>query len=569
MANFYTDNQDLKFHLNHPLMERIIGLKERNYADKDKYDYAPSDFEDAIDSYDKVMEIMGEVCADVLAPNAEQNDRNGHSIENDHLKYNEQTLQNREALRKAGLWGITLPRRYNGLNLSNVGYMLAAEMIARADGGFCNFYGLQDCAETLYEFASEELKQEYLPQTAEDRSYAMVLTEPDAGSDLQSVQLKATFDEKSGKWLLNGVKRFITNGDADIQLVLARSEEGTRDGRGLSLFVYDKDKNCQIVRRIEDKIGIHGSPTCELVYKDAPARLVGMRKMGLIKYVMSLMYCARLGVGAQSVGISEEAYRQALKYANEREQFGKAIIKFPAVYQMLANMRARVKGMRTLLYETARFVDMSKLLAEIQNNKERALTPEEKTDAKAFKKLADAFTPLLKLFASENCNSICYDSLQIHGGSGYMRDFAIERLTRDARITTIYEGTTQLQVVAAIKAVTTGVFTEQIYWYDNILKDAENLKEERAKLQQMTAEYEAAIRTVEQYKDAEYIDFQARNLVELAGNIIVSYLLFTDSMRDEQYLTDAKVFFKMAQAENRQKIDYINNSNPEDLKMFR
>ncbi len=569
MANFYTDNQDLKFHLNHPLMERIIGLKERNYADKDKYDYAPSDFEDAIDSYDKVMEIMGEVCADVLAPNAEQNDRNGHSIENDHLKYNEQTLQNREALRKAGLWGITLPRRYNGLNLSNVGYMLAAEMIARADGGFCNFCGLQDCAETLYEFASEELKQEYLPQTAEDRSYAMVLTEPDAGSDLQSVQLKATFDEKSGKWLLNGVKRFITNGDADIQLVLARSEEGTRDGRGLSLFVYDKDKNCQIVRRIEDKIGIHGSPTCELVYKDAPARLVGMRKMGLIKYVMSLMYCARLGVGAQSVGISEEAYRQALKYANEREQFGKAIIKFPAVYQMLANMRARVKGMRTLLYETARFVDMSKLLAEIQNNKERALTPEEKTDAKAFKKLADAFTPLLKLFASENCNSICYDSLQIHGGSGYMRDFAIERLTRDARITTIYEGTTQLQVVAAIKAVTTGVFTEQIYWYDNILKDAENLKEERAKLQQMTAEYEAAIRTVEQYKDAEYIDFQARNLVELAGNIIVSYLLFTDSMRDEQYLTDAKVFFKMAQAENRQKIDYINNSNPEDLKMFR
>ena len=568
MANFYTDNEDLKFHLGHPLMKRIIDLREDNtYADAQKYDYAPKDFEDAMDSVEKVVEICGEVCADVIAPNAEANDLEGHSIENDHLKYNPYTTADFQALLKAGAWGITMPRKYDGLNMPNVPYIMVGEMVSRADGGFANFWGLQDCAETILEFASEEIKAEYLPKLAKGATLSMVLTEPDAGSDLQAVQLKAKYDEESGMWLLNGVKRFITNGDADIQLVLARSVEGTTDGRGLSLFVYDKDKHCEIVRRVENKFGIHGSPTCEMVFKDAPAKLIGDERLGLIKYVMSLMYGARLGVGGQSVGISEAAYREALKYAHEREQFKKPIIEFPAVYQLLGNMNAKIKGMRSLLYETARFVDMSKLLQE--KKKLGTLPAELRNDLKYFSKMADAYTPLLKLFSSEWCNSICYDALQIHGGSGYMKDFPIERMVRDARITTIYEGTSQLQVVAAIKGVTTGVFAERMAEYDKMLEESGKFAAQKAKLLELTEDYKAAIEKVTALKNQDYLDFQARNLVEMAGNIIVSYLLFTDSLRGEQFEKPANTFFKLAYADNKQRKTYIDNGEVEDLDNYR
>ncbi|MBQ5550307.1 MAG: acyl-CoA dehydrogenase family protein [Bacteroidales bacterium] len=568
MANFYNDNEDLKFHLGHPLMKRIIDLREDNdYSDAQKYDYAPKDFEDAMDSVEKVMEICGEVCADVIAPNAEANDLEGHSIENDHLKYNPYTTEDFQALLKAGEWGITMPRKYDGLNMPNVPYIMVGEMVSRADGGFANFWGLQDCAETILEFASEEIKAEYLPKLAKGATLSMVLTEPDAGSDLQAVQLKAKYDEESGMWLLNGVKRFITNGDADIQLVLARSVEGTTDGRGLSLFVYDKDKHCEIVRRVENKFGIHGSPTCEMVFKDAPAKLIGDERLGLIKYVMSLMYGARLGVGGQSVGISEAAYREALKYAHEREQFKKPIIEFPAVYQLLGNMNAKIKGMRSLLYETARFVDMSKLLQE--KKKLGTLPAELRNDLKYFSKMADAYTPLLKLFSSEWCNSICYDALQIHGGSGYMKDFPIERMVRDARITTIYEGTSQLQVVAAIKGVTTGVFAERMAEYDKMLEESGKFAAQKAKLLELTSDYKAAIEKVTALKNQDYLDFQARNLVEMAGNIIVSYLLFTDALRGEQFEKPANAFFKLAYADNKQRKTYIDNGEESDLDNYR
>ncbi|MBO7142364.1 MAG: acyl-CoA dehydrogenase family protein [Bacteroidales bacterium] len=568
MANFYNDNEDLKFHLGHPLMKRIIDLREDNeYSDAAKYDYAPKNFEDAMDSVEKVMEICGEVCADVIAPNAEANDLEGHSIENDHLKYNPYTTADFQALLKAGAWGITMPRKSDGLNMPNVPYIMVGEMVSRADGGFANFWGLQDCAETILEFASEEIKAEYLPKLAKGATLSMVLTEPDAGSDLQAVQLKAKYDEESGMWLLNGVKRFITNGDADIQLVLARSVEGTTDGRGLSLFVYDKDKHCEIVRRVENKFGIHGSPTCEMVFKDAPAKLIGDERLGLIKYVMSLMYGARLGVGGQSVGISEAAYREALKYAHEREQFKKPIIEFPAVYQLLGNMNAKIKGMRSLLYETARFVDMSKLLQE--KKKLGTLPAELRNDLKYFSKMADAYTPLLKLFSSEWCNSICYDALQIHGGSGYMKDFPIERMVRDARITTIYEGTSQLQVVAAIKGVTTGVFAERMVEYDKMLEESGKFAAQKAKLLELTSDYKAAIEKVTALKNQDYLDFQARNLVEMAGNIIVSYLLFTDALRGEQFEKPANAFFKLAYADNKQRKTYIDNGEESDLDNYR
>ena len=368
MANFFIDNPDLKFHLSHPMMEKIVALKERNFADKDTFDYAPMDFEDAMDSYDKVLEIVGEICGDIIAPNAEGVDQEGPKIVNNEVVYAKGTQQNLDALVEAGLMGITLPRKYEGLNFPIVPYIMAADIVSRADAGFVNIWGLQDCAETINEFGDEDQKARFLPRISNGETAAMDLTEPDAGSDLQAVQLKASLNEKDGKWYLNGVKRFITNGDGHVALVLARSEEATQDGRGLSMFIYDRNHKAVIVRRLENKMGIKGSPTCELVFKNAPAELVGSRKMGLIKYVMALMNGARLGIGAQSVGISEAAYREGLNYAKERQQFGKPIIKFPAVYELLSTMKAKLDASRTLLYETSRMVDVYKTYMHISRN---------------------------------------------------------------------------------------------------------------------------------------------------------------------------------------------------------
>ncbi|MEG2947631.1 MAG: acyl-CoA dehydrogenase family protein, partial [Bacteroidales bacterium] len=501
MANFYTDTPELKFHLNHPLMKRIVELKERNFTEKDKYDYAPLDFEDTMDSYDKVLEIVGEICGDIIAPNAEGVDHEGPEVVNNRVKYASGTVANLDATRKAGLMGMAMPRRYNGLNFPIVPYIMAADIVSRADAGFENLWGLQDCAETLYEFGSEDQRERFIPRICAGETMSMDLTEPDAGSDLQSVMLKATYSEADGCWLLNGVKRFITNGDADIHLVLARSEEGTKDGRGLSMFIYDKKQGGVNVRRIENKMGIKGSPTCELVYKNAKAELCGDRKLGLIKYVMALMNGARLGIAAQSVGLSQAAYNEALAYAQERMQFGKAIIKFAAVQEILSVMKAKLDASRALLYETARFVDMYKVLEDIQ--RERKLDPEERTEMKKYSKLADAFTPLAKGLSSEYANQNAYDAIQIHGGSGFMKDYACERIYRDARITSIYEGTTQLQVVAAIRHVTTGTYLAQLRTYaeKSVKPELEPLK---TRLIALTDLYEKTVASVVDTKNNEY-----------------------------------------------------------------
>jgi alkylation response protein AidB-like acyl-CoA dehydrogenase len=566
MANYYTDNKDLKFQLGHPLMKKIVANKEMGFVDKDKYDYAPRDFEDAIDNYDRVLDIVGDICGNIIAPNAEAVDHDGPKLENNRVSYASGTQENHEALSRAGLVGMSLPRKYDGLNFSVVPYVMAAELVSRADAGFANIWGLQDCAETLHEFASEEIKAEFLPRFNKGATAAMDLTEPDAGSDLQAVMLKASWDEVRGSWMLNGVKRFITNGDADISLVLARSEEGTLDGRGLSLFVYDKKHDAVSVRRIENKLGIKGSPTCELVFRNAPAKLVGDRKMGLIKYVMSLMNSARLGIGAQSVGISEAAYREALKYANERSQFGKAIINFPAVYEMVTLMKVRTQAIRALLYETARFVDMYKGYTFIQH--ERKLENEERNEMKKYQKLADVFTPLLKLYSSETCNQVAYDSLQVHGGAGFMKDFPIERIYRDARITSIYEGTTQLQVVAAIRGVTTGSYLEQIREYEGMYLEPE-MEHLRKELIAMTDEYDNIVKIVQSHNDNEFLDFHARRLVEMAGNIIIGYVLVADSMRDKEYLQTAEIFVRRGAAENKRNAAFITASEVKDLGMYK
>ena len=564
MANFYTDNSDLKFQLSHPLMQKIVELKEQDFKDSGVYDYAPCSVEDAIDSYDKVMEVMGEICADTIAANAEQVDHDGPVCENGRVTYAAGTAENQRVLTQAGMYGMSLPRQYGGLNFSLVPYVMAEELVSRADAGFANIWGLQGCAETIHEFASEEIKAEFLPRIPQGDTCSMDLTEPDAGSDLQAAMLKAEWCEEKGMWMLNGVKRFITNGDAQIKLVLARSEEGTRDGRGLSYFVHDQKWGGVTVRRIENKLGIKGSPTCELVFKNAPAKLIGERRMGLIKYVMSLMNGARLGVGAQSTGISEAAYREAYKYACERRQFGKAIIEFPAVYEMLAVMKAKLQASRAILYETTRFVDIYKSYGFIAET--RKLTPEERQEMKKYQRYADMFTPVLKMMSSEYCNQNAYDAIQIHGGSGYMKEYPVERIYRDARITTIYEGTSQLQTVAAIRYVTTGAYLAKIREYE-----AEEVAPEFAVLKKtlvdMTAQYEQACALVHGH-DNDYVDFHARRLVEMAGHIIMGWLLVLDAQRCSDFTKSARVFVGKAKSWNQERYDYIAGFTDEDMADF-
>ncbi len=561
MANFYTDNSELKHYLTHPMMEKIVSLKERDFRDKENYDYAPQNYDDAIDSYDKVLEVVGEICGDIVAENAEDVDHQGPRVENGRVIYADGTKRNLDACRKAGLMGMAMPRRFGGLNFPITPYIMAADIVSRADAGFENLWGLQDCAETLYEFGDEDQRSRYLPRVCNGETMSMDLTEPDAGSDLQSVMLKAS-QKEDGSWVLNGVKRFITNGDSDIHLVLARSEEGSRDGRGLSMFVYDKRNGGVTVRRIENKMGIKGSPTCELVYKDAPCELVGSRRLGLIKYVMALMNGARLGIAAQSVGLSEAAYREALSYAKDRRQFGKAIIDFPAVGEILAVMKAKLDASRALLYACARYVDLYKAFEDIE--RERTLTPDEKKECKMFSRLADAFTPLAKGMTSEFANQNTYDAIQIHGGSGFMKDYRCERLYRDARITSIYEGTTQLQVVAAIRHVTTGTYLSRIKEFETQEVCAED-QDIKSTLVFMTQQYANAVEAVTGTKNKEFEDFMARRLVEMAGHIIMGYLLLEDTQRNAAFRRSCHVYVKYGQAEVAKHADFIANFRPEQL----
>ena len=563
MANNYTDHPELKFELNHPLMKRIVELKERDFRDKDSYDYAPLDFEDAMDSYDRVLDITGEIAGTTIADNAEGVDLEGPHHEGDRVRYASGTADNLDAMVKAGLNGMTMPRRYGGLNFPITPYTMCAELVAASDAGFGNIWSLQDCIETLYEFGNEDQHSRFIPRICAGETMSMDLTEPDAGSDLQSVMLKATYSEEEGCWLLNGVKRFITNGDANLHLVLARSEEGTTDGRGLSMFIYDKNSGGVNVRRIENKLGIHGSPTCELVYKNAPAELCGDRKLGLIKYVMALMNGARLGIAAQSVGISQAAYNEGLAYARDREQFGKAIINFPAVYDMLALMKAKLDAGRALLYQCARYVDIYKEHADIA--RERKLTPEERKEQKNFSKLADSLTPLAKGMNSEYCNQNTYDAIQIHGGSGFMMDYPIQRYYRDARITSIYEGTTQLQVVAAIRYVTNGSYLAQAREFEQA-EVSEAMKPLVARAKAMADKLEEATARVKEAGDAAFHDICARHLVEMAADVIMLHLLIHNATANaELFEKSARVYANFSEAEVAKHHTFVMNLRPEDL----
>ena len=566
MANYYTDHPEIEFHLNHPLMKRVVDLKERNYAEKDQFEDAPVNYEDAIENYKRLLDITGDVAANIIEPNSEDVDLEGPHLENGRMIYASKTFENLDATRKAGLWGLSMPRRYGGLNLPKAIFSMASEIIAAADAGFQNIWSLQSCIDTLYEFGSEEQRQKYIPRICAGETMSMDLTEPDAGSDLQRVMLKATQD-KDGTWRLNGVKRFITNGDSDIHLVLARSEEGTKDGRGLSMFIYDKRDGGVTVRHIEHKLGIHGSPTCELVYKNAKAELCGNTRLGLIKYVMALMNGARLGIAAQSVGVEQEAYNEGLAYAKERAQFGEKIINFPAVYDMLSRMKAKLDAGRSLLYCCARYVDIYKALEDIA--RDTKLTPEERQEMKKYTRLADAFTPLAKGMNSEYANQNAYDAISIHGGSGFIMEYKCQRLFRDARIFSIYEGTTQLQVVAAIRYITNGTYLSIIkeMLENEVSDDLKPLKERVAKLVEL---YEAAINKVKEANDQAVHDFLARRLYNMTGDIVMSLLILDDATKaPEMFAKSANVYVRMAEEEVLGHSAYIQNFKAEDLESFK
>ena len=567
MANYYSDHPEFDFYLNHPEMRRVVDLREKGYADKDQYEDAPVNYEDAIENYKRILDITGDVAANIIEPNSESVDLEGPHLENKRMIYASKTYENLDATRKAGLWGISMPRRYGGLNLPNTTFSMLSEIIAAADAGFQNVWSLQSCIDTLYEFGSEEQRQKYIPRICAGETMSMDLTEPDAGSDLQRVMLKASYDEANQCWRLNGVKRFITNGDSDIHLVLARSEEGTKDGRGLSMFIYDKRDGGVDVRHIEHKLGIHGSPTCELTYKNAKAELCGSTRMGLIKYVMALMNGARLGIAAQSVGVEQEAYNEALAYAKERAQFGEKIIHFPAVYDMLSRMKAKLDAGRSLLYQTARYVDIYKCLEDIQ--RDRKLTADERQELKKYTRLADAFTPLAKGMNSEYANQNAYDAISIHGGSGFIMEYKCQRLYRDARIFSIYEGTTQLQVVAAIRYITNGTYLSIIKeMLDNaVASELQGLKERTAAL---VEKLEEAVAKVKDANNQCVQDFLARRLYEMTADVIMSLLILDDATRAPELFTkSANVYVRHAEAEVNAHHNFIMNFRAEDIEFYK
>jgi len=565
MPNFFTDNKDILFQFDQLDLKEIVEIMENDFEEAKTYNYAPKDYQDAMDNYRKVLEIVGDLAGNIIAPNASEVDEEGAHLIDGQVVYAKGTQIALEKLTQAELMGFTLPRKYGGLNFPTTIYIMAIEMVSRADASLMNIFGLQDIAETVKKFGNEEQKAEFLPQFASGKATgAMALTEPDAGSDLQAVKLQAYQNEK-GEWRLRGVKRFITNGGGDILLVLARSEAGTKDGRGLSMFVCYGDDTVK-VRRIENKLGIHGSPTCELQFNDTPALLVGKRKFGLIKYVMDLMNGARLGVSAQALGISEAAYQEALEYAKAREQFGKAIYDIPAVSNMLIDMRVAVESDRSLIYATSRWVDYRDRLEEkVQQLKAQGKDfTEISARQKQANKIAALLTPMTKYVLTENANKIAYDSLQIHGGTGYMKEFRVERLVRDARITNIYEGTSQLQIVAAIGGVINDILAEhfegkeQKNYKGNLLPLADILKEIR--------EIFLDSRKFVVDKDDKYFqDVAAKDLVELYSYLYVGYLLLDEAENDQRKVFIANRYITSALAKARKNAEEIKNETFSDL----
>lgn len=552
MENFFTDNPDIQWHFENLDLEEISGTLEDGYTQAGQYDDAPASYADAREGYRTVMEMLGAIAAQEIAPLAAEVDREGAHFEDGQVRYAAGTRRALQVLKQAGLMAFTLPRRYGGLNFPGVLYTMATEMISQADASLMNLFGLQDIAETIYEFADEPLKQKYLPLFARGEvTGAMILTEPEAGSDLQSVRLKAV-EQPDGSWRLYGVKRFITNGCAEVSLVLARSEEGSVDGRGLSMFLCEKCPEL-VVRRIENKLGIHGSPTCELQFNGVPAVLVGQRRMGLIRYVMSLMNGARVAVAAQAVGIAQAAYEEARKYARKRVQFRKPIIEFPQVYDMLARMKSETQAARAITYEASRLMDLRRIL---ERRQEGSRDPALRSRLKEVSALTSVLTPMAKAYASEMAVRAAYDAIQIHGGAGYMREFPVERLWRDARITTIYEGTTQLQVVGAMGGILSGALSQYL-----AQKGEHDYRPELARLAMLAREarekLSATVARLKALNDRDYTDYVSRRLVDMACDCLAVHLLLDQAQRDAARTLPAEKVISEALPRIRMQADHI------------
>ena len=555
MENFFTDNSDIQWHFNHLDYQEVVAAIEDGYAQASQYDDAPLSYEDALTGYRTVLEMAGAIAAKEIAPLAADVDREGAHFENGQVTYAKGTLRAMDILSKANLLGFTLPRRYQGLNFPGLLYSVAIEMVSQADASLMNLFGLQDIAETIHEFGDDTLKDRYLPQFATGKvTGAMILTEPDAGSDLQSVRLKAV-PQEDGSWRLFGVKRFITNGCADVSLVLARSEEGSIDGRGLSMFVCEKGPEL-VIRRIEHKLGIHGSPTCELQFNGVPALLVGQRRLGLIRYVMSLMNGARVGVACQGIGIAQAAYEEALRYARKRVQFKHPIIDFPAVYDILARMKSRIQVARASTYEASRLVDLRRVL----ETREAAGDIAVRARLKEVSSGAAVLTPIAKAYASEMAIEVTYDAIQIHGGTGYMQEFSVERLARDARITTIYEGTTQLQVVAATVGIMSGTLGNYLAalgeraFRPELMKLASLGRESRERLAY-------CVMFLKNMNARTYSELVARRLVDLASDALGAHLLLVQAEKDAGRTALAAKVFADVMPRIRMQADYITSGD--------
>jgi len=568
VANFFADNADVQFHLDHMDLGPLVALREPNFEDAAAYDYAPSDAADAADSYRRVLALVGEIAGETIAPLSPQIDADGSHLDADAgcVRYAPGIRKALDALSKADLMGATLPRRFGGLNLPGIIYAMATEMVSRADASLMNIFGLQGIAETINMFASEDQKRRFLPRFASGEvTGAMVLTEPDAGSDLQNVQLRACQDA-AGQWRLQGVKRFITNGCGEVLLVLARSEPDEAGGMGLSLFLAERGPSIRI-RRTEVKMGIHGSPTCEMQFSDAPAELVGERRRGLVTYVMALMNGARIGIAAQSLGIAEAALRAARNYAATRVQFGRSIERFPAVADLLAEMKLGVESGRALLYEATLAADFEYALEQAtEREKDAAKRTELNKEQKRYKRLAALLTPAAKYYLSEMCNRVTYEAISVLGGSGYMKDYPLEQLYRDARITSIYEGTSQLQVVAAVRGVTSGTAEKRFADLAAAATPA-GLEAQAEVLGKLRAGLQQAVEFVKK-QPADYLDLYARPLVDAAIDVYLGFLWLRMARRSAAKATSARRFIGRAAARGEQALRLITSGDRSTLDEF-
>ncbi len=565
MANYFLDNADLLYHFEQLDLKDIVARIEDNYLIAKKFDYAPVDYEDAKENYRKILEITGDICANFIAPRAADIDEDGAVLKDGKVEYAKGTKEALDMLFKADLMSIILPKEYGGLDFPTTIYMMATELISRADASLMNIFGLQDIGKVISQFANEDQKAEFLPGfVSGDYTGAMALTEPDAGSDLQAVNLHA-YQNENGEWFLRGVKRFITNGNAQVLLVLARTEPHTKDGRGLSMFVCYGDDTVK-VRRIEHKLGIHGSPTCELQFNDTPAQLVGKRRFGLVKYVMYLMNRARVGIGAQSLGIAHEAYEQALKYAKAREQFGTPIYNLPVISNMLIDMRITIEANRSLFYSTCVWLDKKETLENLIekcNNEKKPFT-DLNIQFKEASKMVNVLTPITKYILSEAVNKITYDAIQIHGGTGYMKEFSVERLARDARITNIYEGTSQLQIVAATGGVMNDVFSE---YFDEWEKEdyKGGLKKLLEHLKEIRELFYDSLNYVKDKGDTILQDIASKDLVEIYTYIYVGFLLLKEANREERKVFTARRYILDALSKTRKSVEAIKNELYSDV----